>query len=137
VANQLMATAKKAFLDADIDMLVDNIKVVLVDTGQYTFNAAHQFLSDVAVGARVATSGNLANKSTTGGVFDADDITITSGASQPTVEAFYIYKDTGTASTSALIAWFDSAAGLVYTPPSGGGDVQLQFDNGANKIFKL
>jgi hypothetical protein len=132
-----MPKGKKKFLDADIDMLVDNIKVVLVDTGQYTFASTHEFLSDVPSGGRIGTSGNLANKLTTDGIFDADDITITVGASQPTVEAFYVYKDTGSAATSPLVAWFDSAAGLVFTPPSGGGDVQIQWDNGANKIFKL
>ena len=38
----------KAFLDGDIDLLVDDIRVILVDNADYTFSAAHDFLSDVA-----------------------------------------------------------------------------------------
>lgn len=124
----------KKFLDADADLLAANIKCVLVDTADYTFSAAHEFLSDIAAGARVATSGNLANKTTTGGVFDADDITISAVTGDP-IEAVVIYVDTGTATTSALICYIDNGGALTFTP--NGGDVTLQFSSGSNKIFKF
>jgi hypothetical protein len=82
----------------------------------------------------VATSGNLASKSTTGGVFDAADVTITT-VSGDQFEYIIIYKDTGTASTSNLIACIDTATGLPCTP--NGGDITITWDNGANKIFAL
>jgi hypothetical protein len=135
MASALFAKAKKAFLDKDIDMLDDNIKAVLVDSADYTLDlAAHDFLDDIPAGARVATSGNLANKTTTGGVFDADDITIT-GVTGDQFEYVILYRDSGAAATSQLICCFDTATGLPCTP--NGGDITLTWDSGANKIFAL
>lgn len=116
-------------------MDTDNIKIVLVDHGTDTpVPATDQYLADIGAGARVATSGNLANKTITNGVFDADDITITSvsGASS---EDITVYKDTGSAATSPLVAFIDTATGLPFTP--NGGDVTVQWDSGANRIFAL
>lgn len=108
-----------------------NVKAVLVDTSAYTYAGTHEFLSDIAVGARIATSGNLANKTVTvigndDVRFDCDDFTITVGASQPSCEALVYYIDTGSAATSRLIKYVDTTSGLPYTPPSGGGTVQIQ-----------
>jgi hypothetical protein len=55
-----------------------------------------------------------------------------SGAS---VEAIAIYQDTGNEATSRLIAYIDTATGLPVTP--NGGDINLNWDTGVNKIFKL
>ncbi len=135
MANALFAKAKKKFLDADIDLLVDNIKCVLVDHADDNPDVStDEFLSDILAAARVATSGNLANKSTTGGVFDADDITI-AAVTGDQFESIVIYKDTGDASTSPLIARIDTASGLPCTP--NGGDITITWDNGSNKIFAL
>ena len=126
---------RAAFLGADIDWLVDNIKVLLVDAADYTVNlATHDFKDDVTSGGIVATSGNLAGKTATAGVADANDITFTAVTGDPS-EALVVYKDTGTASTSALICYIDSATGLPVTP--NGGDITVTWDNGGNKIFKL
>lgn len=114
-------------LEADIDLASDNIKIVLVDTGTYTYSAAHNFHDDLS--GIVATSGNLASKTTTGGVFDAADILI-SAVSGSTVEAIVIYKDTGVSGTSPLIYYID---GLTLTPD--GSDVTVQWD--ASGIFDI
>ena len=109
--------------------------VLYKDTGTYTVNlSAHEFLSDIGTGARIATSGAFTGKATVGGAADANDVTFTSvtGAS---IEAIVLYKDTGTDSTSPLIAFIDTATGLPITP--NGGDIIVTWDNGANKIFKL
>lgn len=126
---------RESFLKGEIAWVADNIKAVLVDTGAYTPNlATHQFLSDIPSGARIATSGNLANKTATNGVADADDVTF-SAVSGATCEAIALYKDTGSAATSNLIAYIDNATGLPVTPNGGG--ITVAWDNGANKIFKL
>jgi tetrahydromethanopterin S-methyltransferase subunit H len=127
--------ARESFLKGEIVMQTDNIKAVLVDAGAYTVDlAAHQFLSDIAAGARIATSGNLGTKTTTTGIFDAADVTFTAvtGAS---VEAIVLYQDTGSAATSRLICYIDAATGLPVTP--NGGNINVAWDNGTNKIFKL
>ncbi len=135
MANALYDLGRQKFLDADIDWLVDNIKVVLVDTATYSVNlATDEFLDDIPVGERVATSGNFATKTSTAGVADADNITF-STVSGDVSEALVIYKDTGAAATSPLIAYIDTATGLPITP--NGGDITVTWDSGADRIFKL
>lgn len=137
MANALYDAGRASFLNADIDWSADNIKVVLVR--DYTPNTStHDFLDDVTGGGGgtiVATSGNLANKTSTAGVADADDVTYTTVAAGAACNHLVIYKDTGSAATSNLIAVIDTATGLPITP--NGGDITIQWDSGANKIFKL
>jgi len=135
MANALYDTGRAAFLLGDIAWDTDNIKVILVDTADYTVNlSTHDFLDDVPGGAIVATSGNLASKTTTAGVADAANVTFSS-VSGDQCEALIIYKDTGSSATSQLIAYIDTATGLPVTP--NGGDITVTWDDGANKIFKL
>lgn len=135
MANALYDTARKRFLEANINWLTDTFRAVLVDTAVYTVNlAANEFLSDVASGARIKTSAAFVSPSTTGGAADANDVTFSTvtGAS---IEAIIIYKDTGVDGTSPLIAYLDTATGLPITP--NGGDIIVTWDNGPNRIFKL
>lgn len=135
MANALFDKARQRFLEGQFNWNTDTIKAALVDTGTYTPNlSAHEFLSDISSGARVAMSGAFTGKTTTGGAADANDITYTS-VTGPSIEAIIIFKDTGTDSTSPLIAYIDTATGLPITP--NGGDIIVTWDNGANKIFKL
>jgi hypothetical protein len=135
MANALYDKGREAFLNGSINWTSDNIKVVLVDNADYTVNiASHQFLSDVAGAGRVATSGNLGTKTTTAGVADAADVTFTAVTGDQS-ESLVIYKDTGSAATSPLIAYIDTATGLPVTP--NGADITVTWDNGSNKIFKL
>jgi hypothetical protein len=129
MASQLYPLGKKALLDGDIDLLVDNIKLLLIDTADETYNSADQFHSNITGAGIVATSGNLAGKTTTAGVFDANDITITA-VSGDTVEAVVLYKDTGVSGTSPLIAWFDVST---FTPT--GADVLVAFN--ASGLFAI
>lgn len=135
MANTLFDNARQMFLEAQINWMTDTIKCILVDSGNYTVQTTtHKFLSDISSSARVAGPVTLTAKSTAGGAADAADCTFTavSGAS---IEAIVIYKDTGTESTSPLLAWIDTATGLPITP--NGGDIIVTWDNGTNKIFKV
>lgn len=135
MANALYGLGRQKFLDGDLDWAAHDIKVVLVDTNDYTVSInTHEFLSDVAGGARVATSGNLASKTSTLGVADAADVTF-SAVTGDQSEALVIYRDTGSAATSPLIAYIDTATGLPVTP--NGADITVTWDNGSNKIFAL
>lgn len=135
MSNALYDTGRAAFLGADVDWLADNIKLYLVDNADYTVNlSTHDFADDVATAAKVATSGNFASKTSTAGVADAADVTLTAVTGDQS-ESLVIWKDTATQSTSQLIAYIDTATGLPVTP--NGGDITVAWDNGANKIFKL
>lgn len=136
MANGLYAKGRQKFLEGDIPILTDNIKAILVDTGAYTVDLAlHDFLNDIPTAARIATSANLTSKDTTDGVFDAADVTFSSVTGN-SVEAIVLYDDTpATEATKELICYIDTATGLPVTP--NGGDITVQWDSGANKIFKL
>jgi hypothetical protein len=125
MANALYDLGRESFLKGEISWSSDNIKTVLVDSADYTVNlATDQFLSDIAAGGRVATSANLATKTTVAGAADAADVTFTAVTGDIS-EALVIYQDTGTATTSRLIAYIDTATGLPVTP--NGGDIQVQW----------
>lgn len=147
MANALYPKFKEALLNqaagtAAINLSSDtNIKVALVNiasgTNAYTYSSSHQYFSSVTA-AVVGTSQTLTSKtvnSPVSGVFDAADVTFTSVTSTNVVGALVIFKDTGTASNSPLIAFLDSGSGLSITP--NGGDITVAWDNGANRIFAL
>src|SRR3990172_2791909 len=138
MANALQASAREAFLGNSMAGGWDDLdfRVILIDTAQYTYSSAHDFLNDVASGARVAVSAALTGKSITNGVADAADTTVTIGASKPSIEALLIYQHTGTDSTSRIICYIDTVtSGLPFTPPSGGGDVVIVWPSAG--IFTL
>ena len=129
MANTLYDFCRQRFLEAQINWMTDTIKVILVDTGAYTpQTAVHQYLSDIPTSARIAGPVTLTAKATTGGAADAADVTFptVSGAS---IEAIVIYADTGTESTSPLIAFIDTATGLPITP--NGGDIAPRYAQAA------
>lgn len=133
MANALYDLGRQKFLEGSIAWLTDNIKCVLVDAGVYTVNlATDEFLSIIP--SVVATSSNFSTKTSTAGVADADDITFTAVTGAQS-EALVIYKDTGSAATSPLIAYIDTATGLPVTPS--GGNITVGWSNLTNRIFKL
>lgn len=113
MADVIYNSFKKKLLNGEIDLAAATIKVMLVTSG-YTPDAdSHDFKDDVTneVSGTGYTAGGatLAGKSVTQdntddeGVFDADDIVWAS--SSITARGAVIYKDTGTASTSPIIAY--------------------------------
>jgi len=134
MANALYGLGRNKFLTGDIDFVNDTIKSILIDTADYTVSIdVDEFVDDIAAAAKVSEQA-LAGNSAALGVADANDTTHSS-VTGDTCEAIVLYKDTGTPATSPLIAYIDSATGLPVTP--NGGDITIQWDSGANKIFKL
>jgi hypothetical protein len=132
MASAIYPKAKEAFMKGDIDLENDTIRAVLIDTGTYTYDGAHDFYNDLS-GVVGSESGTFGSKTFTNGVFDAADITFTAVTGN-TAEALVIFKDTGNVATDALIAYIDSAAsGLPATP--NGGDIVIQWN--ASGIFAL
>ena len=135
MVNAVYPLYKQALLDADVnvDLIAGDVKAVLVDLADYTFNNAHDFLDDVPVGARVATSANLIGKSVTNGTFDCDNFTWTAVTGDQS-EAVIFYIDTGVAGTSRLVVFLDTGiTGLPVTP--NGGDINFNVD--AAGVFTL
>jgi hypothetical protein len=133
MANQLYPKGKENFLSGNIDMVNDTITIALVDTASYTFDNTHISFANVTPSAVVANT-QLASKSVGNGVFDAADA-IFNNVSGNQSEALILFKDTGTNTTSYLIAYIDTATGLPVTPS--GGDITVSFSDSTTKIFSL
>lgn len=133
MANAFYTPVLEAWLDGTgPDMDTDTIKVALVNTTtDYTFSAAHEFLSSVTTYSGT-TDQTLSSITVTDGQFDAADVTFTSVAISggKDVEALVIYKDTGSAATSDLICYIDDFTAI--TP--NGTDIDITW---ASTIFNL
>ena len=131
MASAIYPKFKEALLQGDYDLSTAVVRAVLVDTGTYTYSAAHDFYNDLS-GVVGTESGAFASKTFTNGTFDAADITFTAVTGN-TAEAIVLFVDTGNTATDALIAFLDSATGLPVTP--NGGDINVTWN--ASGIFTL
>lgn len=128
--------ALQAFASGQIDLTSDDIVIVLVDTGAYTVNlATHEFLDDVAAGARIGTSDPLTGKTVTDGVFDANDAEVSGVAAAENVDALLVVQDSGDPATSRLIGYVDDAPEFPLLTT--GGVITVAFDGGVKKIFRF
>jgi len=137
MANALYAHGRNEFLVGDLDWLVNDIRMVLMDAADHTTDqAADDNLDDILAAARVATSLTFptGTRTAVAGVADAADVTFSSVTGDVS-EELVIYYHTGAETTSTLVVNIDTATGLAVTP--NGGDITVQWDSGANKIFKL
>ncbi len=142
MANALYGLGKQKLLSSTngISLDTDTIKAYLVSSA-YTPNlSTDEFFTSISsylVGGSSAAMNTqtLTSKSIALGVFDAADITFPTVTSGVTAKYVVIVKDTGTAGTSALLACLDTITGFPLT--TNGGDITVQWDNGAYKIFSL
>ena len=137
MGNALYDKGREKFLRGEVAWQDDDIRSVLVDVADYTVDLANdEFLADIPGAAQVSVSDNMSGKTdTTAGVADCDDFAFDSVTGDP-CEAVVFYKDTGSSATSPLISYHDTAvSGLPVTP--NGGDIEIEVDSGANKLFKL
>ena len=141
MANGYFTPFTEGLLDGSVDLDTATVKVALVRG--YTFSAAHKFVSDVtgAGGTINGTSAALTTKTVTGGVFDADDTTIsaTANATNHGLLLFQASASTGGADVAAtaqrVIAYFDTGTGLPIQP--GTGTVTVTWPAANPKILKV
>ncbi len=90
-----------------IDLNTDDIRIVLLTSG-YVLNTAHDFLDDLVIGTNSPSSGGTSALTSptvsTAGVFDAADTVFTAVTAGFAITQYVVYKHTGTATTSPLIA---------------------------------
>ena len=142
MANGLFTAYRNTVLGngtATADLDTDTIKAMFVDHADDTpVLATDDFLDDILSAARVPaiascpTLGSKTIGTVAAGVFDAADTTFTALTGDAS-ESLVLVKDTGTASTSTLIAFWDTATGLPLTP--NGGDVTVQWNASGIIIF--
>jgi hypothetical protein len=134
MANALYDKGREGFLDGTINWSSGDIRACLVKS-TYTFSAAHTVMSDVGANDN-GRSAALGSKTVTSGIADAADSSLTATAASA-CNALVVFQHTGSDATARLIAYIDTpTSGLPFTP-SASQTVNLTWDNGASKIFKL
>lgn len=133
MANALFNPGREGFLDGSIDWDTGDIRVMLVKS-TYTYDATDEFLSDLG-SVDNGRSAALGTKAVTDGIADAADTSLTA-TDAAACNALVIFQHTGSDATARVIAYLDTATGLPLTPAAGG-TVNIAWDSGANKIFKL
>ena len=139
MANALYPKWKEAIINGSANADLNGsgttgVYCALVDTGTYTYSAAHEFYSSLSgIGGTDQEIG--ATKSYTNGVFDGADITFPSVAGTVSYEALVIYvKNAGANTTWRLVAYIDTGVtGLPVT--SNGGNITVTWN--ASGIFAL
>ena len=134
MANAWYRKGAEKVLLAQVNFNTDTIKARLVKNTYAQNLSTDEFISSVTA-ITGSTDQTLANTSVTDGVFDADDITFTAVPAGETSEGVVIYKDTGVAGTSPLLMYIDTITGFPLA--TNGGNVVIQWDNGAYKIVSL
>lgn len=126
MANAVYPLYMQALIDGDsnIDLNDGTVKAALIDTGTYTYSAAHDFYNDLS--GVVGTPQTIANTTVTNGLFDGDNVTFT-GLSGSSAEAIVIYIDTGNTATSRLVAYIDTGVTNLPVTPNGG-DVNINWN---------
>lgn len=137
MANGLFAAYRTVVLSAPPNLSSATIRAMFVDHADDTpVLATDDFINDILSAARVpalASCPALGTKTlgvVAAGVFDAAD-TVFTALSGDQSESLILLEDSGTESTSDLIAFWDTATGLPLTP--NGADVTVVWN--ASGIF--
>jgi len=125
------AYSGSANVDLTADTTTNGPYVALIDTGTYTYSAAHDFWADVTTaGGIIGTPGRIATPtmgSVANGTFDGDNVTFSAVTTTTSVEALIIYRNTGSAATARLVLYENTGVtGLPVTP--NGGDITVTWN---------
>lgn len=107
--------------------------MALLDSGVYTYNASHQFRSDLTgiVAGGTPPTGRIVSPTggvVAAGVFDGDNVTFTAVTTPTSIEAFAIYRNNSGANTTWRLVLYEntSVTGLPVTP--NGGDITVSWN---------
>lgn len=136
-ANGLFKIANKATNTFELTNIYTGANIA--GSGSYTSGGrvinltTIDFATQIDVAARVATSGNLASKTTTNGVFVFANFTWTAVTGAACQIVVFYDSTPGADATNPIIAIDDGATNLPVTP--NGGDIQYQIN--ASGLFEI
>lgn len=133
-----MKTYYPAYAESLFDSTAPNLSSVNVKavglTSAYMYSAAHDNYDDLT--GVVAPSGNLGSKTIDDGSFDAANDSLGSPVLGSTITRVVYFHDTGTPSTSKLLAYTDEdASGGAISIATNGEAIALNFN--ADGIFGI
>jgi hypothetical protein len=130
MADALYPKAKAQLMIGAIDLRAVTIHALLLNAlseGDYTYNASHEFLSDIPGGARIKASNPLSGKTVnlTTARFDSDDPTVEAVAGGgDDVSRLVLYIDGVNDAARRLLFYKDSGITTVPFTPDGS-DIRL------------
>lgn len=138
MANNVYPEYKEFLLSAaanvslNVDDATDGPFCALVDTGTYTYNAAHDFFNDLS--GIVGTDQRITAPTVANGLFDGGDLTYTA-VSGNSVEALVVYRHNSGANTTWKLVFYEDTGvtGLPVTP--NGGNITVTWN--ASGILQL
>lgn len=130
MANAVYPKYKQSLLSGDANTALTGtgatgLFAALIDTGTYTYSAAHQFYSSLS--GVVGTDQEITTVTLVGGLIDGDNLVYPAVAGA-TAEAIVLYrKNAGANTTWRLVAYQDTGVtGLPVTPNTG--DINITWD---------
>jgi hypothetical protein len=136
VANFIYGKAKQSLLNGEFNISSDSLKVLLVTDSYVPSQNTDQFVSNISGSYIKQRTSSLTNVTNILGVIDADDVTVAE-YSGLAFKALVIYKDSGTDSTSRLLAYIDTATGIPFAGINSATNITINWSNGSNKIISL
>jgi hypothetical protein len=135
MASAMFDPGREGFLDGSIDWDTNDMRAMLVKTA-YSFSAAHKFVSELTPASNDnGRTTALGTKTVANGVAGAANTSLTATAAAA-CNAIVVYQYNAADAAARLICYIDSGTGLPFTPAAGQ-TVNINWDTGANKIFKL
>lgn len=133
MASGMYNSGKRALMGGDIDLVNSPVAALLVDLASYTPDLINDTsLEDIPEAAQLAEV-LLTGKAIDVTTFRSDDAVFNTVPSGGTVSAVVVFKDTGSYSTSALLAFYDDSDDFPIIP--NGTDISVVW--GAGGIFSL
>jgi len=136
VANFIYGKAKQSLLNGEFNISSDSLKVLLVTDSYVPSQNTDQFVSNISGSYIKERTSSLTNVTNILGVIDADDVTVAE-YSGLAFKALVIYKDSGTDSTSRLLAYIDTATGIPFLGINAVTNITINWSNSSNKIISL
>lgn len=133
----LYDSGRNLFLTGGVNWTGDSIRMAMVKSTYTANQSTHTVTGDIGANFSAYVHTPITGRTAAAGVADADDHTFSTGATtSETINALVIWKSGGAhPSQCQLIAYIDGATGFPLT--TNGAPIDIIFDNGANKIFKL
>lgn len=105
--SQLYPLARQLFATGGLDWATANVKACVLAAG-YVPDFTQQYLSGIPSSAILGTTPNISGKTGAAGYLDGNTASFGVIASQALAGYILFYQDSGTPSSSVLIAFFDS-----------------------------
>jgi hypothetical protein len=136
MANFVYTKAKESLLRGEINASSSNYRVALINAGNYTPNiSSDQYFSQIPSNAVVAVSGNVQNITSSNGILDGDDVTISHDGTA--FDSIVLYQVGSSNSNSRLFFYIDNSPGLPFEGSNSSLSVTITWSDTASKILAL